>query len=71
MIIENREYLAFEIKKALKARGLNVVRLGDLMNVSQQSISRTVNRSDISVNQLLKICEALDADLDISIKLRD
>lgn len=71
MIIGKREDLTAEIKSALKARGLNVLRLGDLLNVSQPSVSRSVNRSDLALSDLLKICEALDADLDISIKLRD
>ena len=71
MTIIEREDLTLEIKRALKDRGLNVVRLGDLMGVAQSSAQRSVTKSDLSVGQLLKICEALDADLEINIKLRN
>jgi len=71
MIYKEREDLTKEIKSALKGRGLNIVRLADLLGVIQQSAQRTVTKSDISIGMLKRICDELDADLEISIKLRD
>ena len=71
MIYNEREDLTKEIKSALKGRKINVVQLGDLFGVAQASIWRTVNQSDISIGQLKRICDELDADLEINIKLRE
>lgn len=71
MIYNEREDLTKEIKSALKGRGLNIVRLADLLGVIQQSAQRTVTKSDISIGQLKRICDELDADLEINIKLRE
>ena len=71
MTIKERSDLTAEIKGALKGRGIGVSQLADLVGVMQPSMSRTITKSGAWVSELLKICEALDADLEINIKLRD
>lgn len=71
MTIKERSDLTAEIKSALKARGIGVSQLADLVGVAQPSMSRTITKRGAWVSELLKICEALDADLEINIKLRD
>ena len=71
MTIKERSDLTEEIKGALKERGVGVSQLAEKLGVLQPSMSRTIRRSGAWVSELLKICEAIDADLEISIKLRD
>ena len=66
MIIKNRESLARCIKGALAVRGLTVPDLADLLTVERSSASRSVNRSDLAISDLLRIAQAIGANLVIS-----
>ena len=67
MIIKNREDLTKIIKAACAIQGENVEGLGRRLGVLGPSISRTVNRSDLRLSQIMAIAAALGCDLDISI----
>jgi len=63
MIIKDRDALARLIKSAAAARGLSLAGLGRLLGLSQPSISRTANRSDVTLSQLHDIADALGCAL--------
>ena len=65
MTIKERQDLARLIKGECAYKGITLDQLGQRLGVLPQSISRTVNRSDISLTQLQSIAAALGAALDI------
>ena len=58
------------IKAAAALRGGNVSTLAAALGVSRPSLSRTVNRSDMTVSDLQRIAAALDCDLIIDFQPR-
>lgn len=66
MTITDRESLSRLIKGSLALRGLTVTDLAVLLGVDRTSASRTVNRSDLALSDLLRIAEAIGANLVIS-----
>lgn len=71
MIIKCRADLAREIKAAAARRGVPLATVAARLGVVAPSISRTVNRSDITLSTLQKIADALDYDLVIEITPRE
>ena len=65
MQIYQRQDLARLIKGECAYKGITLDQLGQRLGVLPQSISRTVNRSDISLTQLQSIAAALGTALDI------
>lgn len=70
MIIKDRASLTRLIKSASAVRGISIKNIGDALNVSGPSISRTINRADIPISTLIKIADALNMDIDIQFKER-
>ena len=66
MTIKDRESATRCIKAALAARGLNISDLADLLNIDRTSLSRTINRSALGISDLLRIAQAIGANLAIS-----
>lgn len=66
MTIKDRDGLTRLIKSALAMRGLTVSDLAVLLGVDRTSCSRSVNRSDLAISDLLRIASALGASLCIS-----
>lgn len=71
MIIKSRADLAREIKAAAARRGVPLATVAARLGVVAPSISRTVNRSDLTLSTLQKIADALDSDLVIEITPRE
>ena len=65
MLIRDRDALARLIKSAAAAQGLSLAGLGRKLGLSQPSISRTVNRSDMTAGQLQDIAAALGCVLSV------
>lgn len=59
MYISNRACLALLLKEAIKAKGMTISGLAEKLGVSFPSLSRSVNRSDLSVKQIKDIADAL------------
>jgi transcriptional regulator with XRE-family HTH domain len=66
MTIKDRESVTRCIKGALALRGLTISDLADLLDIDRTSISRTINRSALTISDLLRIASAIGADLCIS-----
>ena len=62
-VIRSREDLTKAIKAACASQGVTVSKLGALLGMAQPSISRAVNRNDISISTLQRIGSALRCDL--------
>lgn len=72
MIIETREDLTRTIKTAQAQAGISNNTLADRLDISTAaSMSRTINKSDISINQLQRIAKALDCDLYVALLPKD
>lgn len=65
MTIKERQDLARLIKSECALRGITLEGLGQILGVVPPSISRTVNRSDVTLSQLQSIAAALGTALDI------
>ena len=59
MYMSNRNCLSLLLKEAIKAKGQTISGLAKEMGVSFPSMSRSVNRSDLSVKQIKDIADAL------------
>lgn len=71
MIINSVDDLQKYIKKILIDREISLVEISKKLNLTKAAISARLNRPNISIPALLEICEALDADLDITIVPRE
>lgn len=72
MIIENRQDLTRLLKTAQAQAGISNNTLADRLDISTAaSMSRTINKSDLSVTQLQRIAQALDCDLYIAFLPKD
>ena len=67
MIISERESIARLIKAAAALRGISYKQIGDALNVSAPSISRTINKADIPISRLLDIARVLNMDVEIKL----
>lgn len=65
MFISTREDVARLIKAAAASQGVTVSGLAVRLGVSQPSLSRTINRADVTVSDLLRIGQALGLRLRI------
>lgn len=66
MTIKDRESATRCVKAALAARGLTISDLADLLDIDRTSLSRTINRSALGISDLLRIAQAIGANLVIS-----
>lgn len=65
-MIEHRIRIGQRLKEIRKERGMTATELAELCGLSQTTISKVENgRWSASVDILSKICEVLDARLDI------
>lgn len=71
MIIRNREDAARAIKSALAMRGETLTSYAAKQGLNRSSFSRSVNRSDISLSDLLRIADALGCQLKIEFSPRE
>jgi transcriptional regulator with XRE-family HTH domain len=66
------ELLAGAAIQALReARGLSQTRLAELLGVSQPWVSRVEDQDDVLLSTLLRIVDALDANLELRVRSRD
>jgi len=65
MIIQNRQDLARAIKSAAARQGVTVSKIGASMGVSLPSISRTINKGDISIGTLQSIAAGMGCALSV------
>lgn len=57
--MEHSTYLS-GIKKALKARDINYLHLGEKLKMTESGVKKMLNAKDISFRRVLQICEVLD-----------
>jgi len=63
MVINERGDLARLIKGAAALRGMTAAALAQALGVGRPSMSRTINKSDISISDLQRIAAAMGAAL--------
>lgn len=57
------QVLVSALKKALKLKGINYQQLGEMLGITERSITRTFGEGTITVSRLLKILEIIDFSL--------
>lgn len=63
-VLEQIRYIMFKNK-------ISITDLAIKLHMTRTALSNRLNRDNISLNSLLEICDALDADLDITITPRE
>lgn len=67
MIIHSSEELQVYIRKFISERNITLEYLSSIMNISATALSSRLHQKNISIKLLLEICDALNADIDITI----